>query len=39
MAPIDEAIADMESREEGERFSLKEIADKYGVERPTLGRR
>jgi hypothetical protein len=39
MAPIHEAIADSESREEEERFSLKEIADKYGVERSTLGRR
>jgi hypothetical protein len=39
MAPIDEAIEDLKSREEGEQFSLREIADKYGVQRSTLGRR
>jgi hypothetical protein len=39
MAPIDEAIADLELREQGAQFSLKEIADKHGVERSTLGRR
>jgi hypothetical protein len=39
MAPIDEALEDMKSRKEGEQFCLKEIADKYGVDRSTLGRR
>jgi transcriptional regulator with XRE-family HTH domain len=39
MAPIDEAVAGLKLCEEGEQFSLKEIADKYGVERSTLGRR
>jgi hypothetical protein len=39
MAPIDEAIKDLKLREEGEQFSLKVIADKYGVQRSTLGRR
>ena len=39
MAPIDEAIADLESREPGERYTLKEISEKYGVDRSTLGRR
>jgi predicted DNA-binding protein YlxM (UPF0122 family) len=39
MAPIDEAIKDLESREEGEEYSLAEIADKYRVNRSTLGRR
>jgi transcriptional regulator with XRE-family HTH domain len=39
MAPIDEAIEDLKLREEGEHFSLREIADKYGVQRSTLGRR
>jgi hypothetical protein len=39
MAPIDEAIEDLKSREPGEKFTLKEIADKHGVNRSTLGRR
>jgi hypothetical protein len=39
MAPIDEALEDLKSRKEGEQFSLTEIADKYGVNRSTLGRR
>jgi hypothetical protein len=39
MAPIDEAIADLESREPGERYTLKEVSEKYGVDRSTLGRR
>jgi transposase-like protein len=38
MAPIDEAIADLESREPGERYTLKEISEQYGVDRSTLGR-
>jgi hypothetical protein len=36
MAPIDEAIEELKLREEGEYFSLQEIADKYGVERRPL---
>ncbi|KAF7579400.1 TolA, Membrane protein involved in colicin uptake [Pyrenophora tritici-repentis] len=39
MAPIDEAIADLESRDPGEKFTLKEVAEKWGVNRSTLGRR
>jgi hypothetical protein len=39
MAPIDEAIADLESREPGEQYTLKEISEKHGVNRSTLGRR
>jgi transcriptional regulator with XRE-family HTH domain len=39
MAPIDDAIADLELREEDEKFTLKEVADRYGVERSTLSRR
>jgi hypothetical protein len=33
MAPIDEAIADLESQEPEERYTLKEISEKHGVER------
>jgi hypothetical protein len=39
MAPIDEALEDLKLRKEGEQSSLTEIADKYGVNRSTLGRR
>jgi hypothetical protein len=39
MAPIDEAIADLESREPGEQYTLREVAEKWGVNRSTLGRR
>jgi hypothetical protein len=39
MVPIDEALGDLKLREEGEQLTLREIADKYGVERSTLGRR
>jgi hypothetical protein len=39
MAPIDDAIADLESREEDEKFTFKEVADCHGVERSTLSRR
>jgi hypothetical protein len=39
MAPIDDAIADLESREPGEQYTLKEISEKHGVDRSTLGRR
>jgi hypothetical protein len=39
MAPIDEAIEDLKSRKPGEKFILREIDDKYGVNRFTLGRR
>jgi transcriptional regulator with XRE-family HTH domain len=38
-APIDDAIADLESREAGEDFTLQEIATKHGVTRSTLSRR
>jgi hypothetical protein len=39
MAPIDDAIADLESQEEGANFTLIEIADRYSVVRSTLSRR
>jgi DNA invertase Pin-like site-specific DNA recombinase len=39
MAPIDEALEDLKSRKEGEQFTSKENANKYGVDRSTLGRR
>jgi hypothetical protein len=39
MAPIDDATEDLGSRDPGERFTLKEIAEKYQVNRSTLGRR
>jgi AraC-like DNA-binding protein len=39
MAPIDEAIAAIEARDQGEHFVLKEYADRFGVDRSTLGRR
>jgi hypothetical protein len=39
IAPIDEALEDLNLRKEGEQFTSKEIADKYGVARSTLGRR
>jgi hypothetical protein len=39
MAPIDKALKDLKSRKEGEQCTLKEITDKYGVDRSTLGRR
>jgi hypothetical protein len=39
MAPIDDAIEDLKSRDPGEQFTLKEVAEKYGVNRSTLGRR
>jgi hypothetical protein len=39
MAPIDEALQDLKWREEGEQFTSRQIADKYGVDRSTLGRR
>jgi transcriptional regulator with XRE-family HTH domain len=39
MAPIDDAIADLESREAGEKVVLKQVAERYGVDRSTLGRR
>jgi transposase-like protein len=38
-APIDEAIEDLESRGLEEQFALKEVAEKHGVDRSTLGRR
>ena len=39
IALINEAIEDLNLREEGEQFFLREITDKYGVQRSTLGRR
>jgi hypothetical protein len=39
MAPIDDAIAAIESREHGEHFSYQAIADEFGVQRSTLSRR
>ena len=39
MAPIDEAIEDLKSRGLEEQFTLKEVAEKHGVDRSTLGRR
>jgi hypothetical protein len=39
MAPIDDAIADLESPEEGADFTLTQIADRHGVNRSTLSRR
>jgi hypothetical protein len=38
-APINEALEDTKSREEGEQLSLREFADKYGVGRATPGKR
>lgn len=29
MAPIDDAIEDLKSRDPGERFTLREVAEKY----------
>ena len=31
MAPIDEAVKDLKSREEGEQFFLREITNKYSM--------
>jgi AraC-like DNA-binding protein len=39
MARIDDAVAAIESREEGEQFSPRLIARKFGVNRTTLARR
>jgi hypothetical protein len=39
MAPIDDAIADLESQEPGEKLVLTEFAKKWGVHRSTLSRR
>src|SRR3954471_11156623 len=39
MAPIDDALAEIESLEPGEKFSYKEIANKHGAWRSTLTRR
>jgi hypothetical protein len=39
MAPIDDAIAAMESHDPGERFVIQEYANKFGVNRSTLSRR
>ena len=39
MAPIDDAIADLESQEPGKKLVLVEFARKWGVGRSTLSRR
>jgi hypothetical protein len=39
MLPIDKAIEDLKLHKPGEQRSLKEISEKYGVDRSTLGRR
>jgi hypothetical protein len=39
MAPIDEALADSESREEEEHFTMQAIADHHSVNRSNLSRR
>ncbi|KAG9191609.1 hypothetical protein G6011_01526 [Alternaria panax] len=39
MDPIQEAIAEIESREPGDKFSYQQIAKKHGVNRVTLARR
>jgi hypothetical protein len=38
MAPIDDAIEDLKLRDPGEHFTLKKVAEKYQVNRSTLGR-
>jgi hypothetical protein len=35
MAPIDDAIADLQSQDEGANFALTEIANRHNVERST----
>ena len=39
MAPIDDAIAAFNSQDEGEKLTLQACADRFGVNRSTLGRR
>jgi hypothetical protein len=39
MAPIDNAIADLELPEEGADFTLTQITDRHGVNRSTLSQR
>jgi hypothetical protein len=39
MAPIDEATAALESCELGDKIPLQVLADTFGVDRSTLGRR
>ncbi|KAF1937743.1 hypothetical protein EJ02DRAFT_322539, partial [Clathrospora elynae] len=39
MDPIEKAIEDIESREEGASFSYREVAKKYNISRATLARR
>jgi hypothetical protein len=39
MAPINEALADLESREEDKHFAIQTIADHHGVNCSTLGQR
>jgi transposase len=38
MNPIQEAIADIESRESGDNFSYREVAKKFNLDRKTLSR-
>jgi len=39
MAPIDNVIKDLKSRDPGEHSTLREVTEKYQVNRSTLGRR
>jgi hypothetical protein len=39
MAPIDDALAALESREEGASFSFRQVAKNFGCSRTTLARR
>jgi AraC-like DNA-binding protein len=39
MAPIDDAIAAIDARDSEDDSTLTEIADKFGVDRSTLGRK
>jgi hypothetical protein len=39
MAPIDKALADLESRDEDEKFTLQAIASLHGVDRSALSKR
>jgi DNA invertase Pin-like site-specific DNA recombinase len=39
MDPIEKAIEEIESREEGVSFSYREVAKKYNISRTTLTRR
>jgi transcriptional regulator with XRE-family HTH domain len=39
MSPIQEAIEYIESREAGDKFSYRQVAKEFGVDRTTLSRR